>query len=63
MNFFNVKIALVCWKQSAEVFTHKYGDIEHPRCIHRGDNCCHYIVTWDKFHHLHGKEPDITYLL
>ncbi len=32
----------------AEVFTRKYGHIEHTRCIHRGDNCCHYIVTWDK---------------
>jgi PAS domain S-box-containing protein len=32
----------------AEIFTHKYAHIEHPECIHRGDNCCRYIVTWDK---------------
>ena len=32
----------------AEVFTHKYAHIEHTECIHRGDSCCKYIITWDK---------------
>ncbi len=30
----------------AEVFTHKYGDVEHPECIHRGDSRCRYIISW-----------------
>jgi PAS domain S-box-containing protein len=30
----------------AEVFTHKYADVEHPECIHRGDSCCRYIISW-----------------
>ncbi len=32
----------------AEVFTHKYADVEHPECIHRGDIRCRYIVSWQK---------------
>ncbi|MEN6620942.1 MAG: PAS domain S-box protein, partial [Smithella sp.] len=32
----------------AEIFTHKYANIDHTECIHRGDGCCKYIVTWDK---------------
>lgn len=32
----------------AEVFTRKYAHIEHTECIHRGDSCCKYIITWDK---------------
>lgn len=30
----------------AGIFTHKYANIEHPECIHRGGSHCHYIVTW-----------------
>ena len=30
----------------AEVFTHKYADVEHPECIHRGGSRCHYIISW-----------------
>jgi PAS domain S-box-containing protein len=46
--FFQCENRIGMLEAVAEVFTHKYGHIEHPRCIHRGDNCCHYIVTWDK---------------
>ena len=30
----------------AKVFTDKYSQIEHEECIHKGDVCCRYIVTW-----------------
>jgi PAS domain S-box-containing protein len=30
-----------------EIFTHKFANIEHIECIHRGGHCCHYIITWD----------------
>jgi len=31
----------------SKVFTNRYATIEHPSCIHRGDDCCHYIITWE----------------
>ncbi|MBW2311522.1 MAG: PAS domain S-box protein [Deltaproteobacteria bacterium] len=30
----------------SKVFTNHYATIEHPSCIHRGDDCCRYIITW-----------------
>jgi len=30
----------------AKLFTGEYAHIEHPECIHRGDESCRYIVTW-----------------
>lgn len=32
----------------AKLFTNKYPEIEHPSCIHKGDDVCRYIVTWEK---------------
>ncbi len=32
----------------AKLFTNKYPEIEHPTCIHKGDDLCRYIVTWEK---------------
>ncbi|MEA3221744.1 MAG: PAS domain S-box protein, partial [Thermodesulfobacteriota bacterium] len=32
----------------AQVFTKEYPNIEHPTCIHRGGDCCRYIITWKK---------------
>ena len=30
-------------------FLHKQpATVEHPSCFHKGDSCCHYIVTWEK---------------
>ncbi|MCF8144947.1 MAG: PAS domain S-box protein [Deltaproteobacteria bacterium] len=30
-------------------FLHKTpARVEHPSCFHKGDNCCHYIVTWER---------------
>jgi PAS domain S-box-containing protein/putative nucleotidyltransferase with HDIG domain len=32
----------------AKVFTGKFANIEHPVCIHKGGNCCLYLITWEK---------------
>jgi class 3 adenylate cyclase len=32
----------------AKLFTDKFSRIEHPKCFHRGDDCCQYIITWKK---------------
>lgn len=29
-----------------KVFTDQDAHIEHPRCFHKGDSACHYIVSW-----------------
>ena len=30
----------------AKRFTNKFANIEHPLCIHKGGDCCLYIITW-----------------
>jgi PAS domain S-box-containing protein/putative nucleotidyltransferase with HDIG domain len=32
----------------AKLFTNKFANIEHPVCIHKGGDCCQYIITWEK---------------
>ena len=32
----------------ARVFSDSFPNIEHPKCIHKGDSCCHYIISWKK---------------
>jgi PAS domain S-box-containing protein len=32
----------------AKLFTDKLAHVEHLICSHKGDNSCHYIVTWEK---------------
>jgi PAS domain S-box-containing protein/putative nucleotidyltransferase with HDIG domain len=32
----------------AKLFTNKFANVEHPVCIHKGGDCCLYIVTWEK---------------
>jgi two-component system cell cycle sensor histidine kinase/response regulator CckA len=39
----------------SKVFTNQFPEIEHPSCIHRGDDCCRYIITWKKTHSLFWK--------
>ena len=29
-----------------KLFTGQYANIDHPECIHKGDSCCRYIITW-----------------
>ncbi|HOO44587.1 MAG TPA: PAS domain S-box protein [Deltaproteobacteria bacterium] len=38
----------------AKPFTGRFALIEHTSCLHRGDDCCRYIVTW---------ESTVSYLL
>ena len=32
----------------AKLFTKKLASIEHPVCIHKGGDCCLYLITWEK---------------
>ncbi len=32
----------------AKIYTGKYANIEHPTCIHRGDERCVYDITWEE---------------
>jgi PAS domain S-box-containing protein len=32
----------------AKLFTNKYAKVEHPECIHRGDEVGRYIISWEK---------------
>jgi hypothetical protein len=32
----------------AKLFTKRFATIDHPSCFHRGDDCCRYIITWEK---------------
>ncbi len=38
-----------------KVFTNQFPEIEHPSCIHRGDDCCRYLITWEKTRSLFWK--------
>jgi class 3 adenylate cyclase/predicted hydrocarbon binding protein len=29
-------------------FTKRFAEVEHLSCYHKGDNCCRYIITWEK---------------
>ena len=29
-------------------FSHRFARVEHPECFHRGDDCCRYIVSWER---------------
>jgi PAS domain S-box-containing protein len=31
-----------------EMFINKLADIEHPLCLHKGDEYCKYIISWDE---------------
>jgi len=32
----------------AKLFTKRFATIEQPSCFHKGDDCCRYIITWEK---------------
>ncbi|UCD82410.1 MAG: response regulator [Desulfobacterales bacterium] len=32
----------------AKLVTKKFAEMEHPDCIHKGADCCRYIVTWER---------------
>lgn len=31
-----------------KVYTGSFSSVEHPECIHKGDDCCRYIITLEK---------------
>ena len=35
-------------ESAGKIFTNKFAEIEHPSCLHRGADCCRYIITWEK---------------
>jgi len=39
----------------ALLFTDKFAEIDHPSCVHKGDDCCRYIITWTKAPKVHLK--------
>ncbi len=39
----------------ARLFTDKLAQIDHPSCVHKGDDCCRYIITWTKAPKIHFK--------
>ncbi|RPI78858.1 MAG: response regulator [Desulfobacteraceae bacterium] len=30
----------------AKWFTNEFAKVDHPECIHKGDKCCRYIISW-----------------
>jgi len=32
----------------ARMFTDKYAQLDHPSCVHRGDDRCRYVISWTK---------------
>ncbi len=32
----------------AKLFTTRFADIDHISCFHKGDECCRYIISWEK---------------
>ena len=43
----------------AKLFTNKFATIEHPVCIHKGGDCCLYIITWEKTRPLSGRRSAV----
>jgi PAS domain S-box-containing protein len=37
------------------MFTDKYAQIDHPSCVHRGDDSCRYIISWTIASKIHWK--------
>jgi PAS domain S-box-containing protein len=36
------------FEATPKFFTDKLANIEHPSCFHKGDECCRYIISWEK---------------
>jgi len=39
----------------ARLFTDNYAQIDHPACVHQGDNCCRYVISWANASKIHLK--------
>jgi len=44
------------FESMGKLFTEKFAKIEHPSCFHKGDDCCRYIITWEKIPSLIWKQ-------
>ncbi len=47
----------------AKLFTNHYAIIEHPECIHKGDACCRYVISWHHSKHHFWKRLRNIFLL
>ena len=36
------------FEAATKFFSDKLAQIEHPACFHKGDECCRYIISWQK---------------
>ncbi len=39
----------------ARMFTDKFAQIDHPDCVHKGDDCCRYLISWTQTPKFHWK--------
>ncbi len=37
------------FEAAGTLFHHKFPQIEHTKCVFKGDECCEYVVTWREF--------------
>jgi PAS domain S-box-containing protein len=51
------------FEATPKFFTDKLADIEHPSCFHRGDDCCRYIISWQKAPYMLWKRVRNYFLL
>jgi len=51
------------FEATPKFFTDKLADIEHPSCFHRGDDCCRYIISWQKAPYMLWKRMRNYFLL
>ncbi|MGD9180284.1 MAG: ATP-binding protein, partial [Desulfobacterales bacterium] len=51
------------FEATAKFFTDKLAQIEHPSCFHRGDECCRYIISWQKMPYMLWKRIRNYFLL
>ena len=47
----------------AKSYTKKYATIEHDKCVHKGGDCCRYIIAWEKTDSLIWKRVRNIFLL
>ena len=47
----------------AKLTTNKFAKVDHPVCIHKGGDCCLYIITWEKTRSLVWKKVRNYYIL
>ncbi len=51
------------FEATPKFFTDKLANIEHPSCFHKGDDCCRYIISWQKMPYMIWKRIRNYFLL